>query len=71
MSPDKPVVFLGAAQEAVLVAPYKLSSVYFAEFLKTRSACRPASCVSGVNMLELSARIGRIQLRLEGLSGES
>ncbi|MFD2642684.1 hypothetical protein [Pseudomonas japonica] len=31
---DSPVVFLGAAQEAVLVAPYKLPSFDFAEFFE-------------------------------------
>jgi len=34
IAPDRPVVFLGAAQEAVLVAPYKLSSFDFAEFFE-------------------------------------
>ncbi len=34
VAPDKPVVFLGAAQEAVLVAPYKLSSFDFTEFFE-------------------------------------
>lgn len=31
---DRPVIFLGSAQEAVLVAPYKLSSFDFAEFFE-------------------------------------
>lgn len=48
--PDKPVVFFGAAQVAVLVIPYKLSSFDFAEFLKRRCLHRPASCVSDASI---------------------
>jgi hypothetical protein len=36
VAPDRPVIFLGAAQEAVLVAPYKLSSFDFSDFFEKR-----------------------------------
>lgn len=34
VAPNRPVIFLGAGQEAVLVAPYKLQSFDFAEFFE-------------------------------------
>lgn len=41
VQPDRPVVFLGPTQEAVLVAPYKLSSFDFAEFFESTVSVPP------------------------------
>lgn len=48
--PDKQVVFFGAAQVAVLVMPYKLSSFDFAEFFEKTMPVPTSSCVSDASI---------------------